>query len=217
MLQEAKALPLTQKDREVIEYFFNHFELDGFIIHGPVKEMSAEERLSHREEERTTLDLAKTVKDTQLGPVKVTVQFSKKEPSEGKLVKEENDREFKSYAMRDDTENKVVLPQFVGFRRQFVEIRKVIQKPVHGFPKLIFPGPWQRASLDFGDENGRYHGQNRVEGQHDQRDRNNKEQFSRPQTFGLDELEFLGFFTNALCPAFVPLLEQLGAGFHIIL
>ena len=46
MLQEAKALPLTQKDREVIEYFFNHFELDGFIIHGPVKEMSAEERLS---------------------------------------------------------------------------------------------------------------------------------------------------------------------------
>jgi len=105
--------PLTQKDREVIEYFFNHFQPDGFIIHGPEREITPEERLGWTEQkEKTTLDFAKTVNDIQLGPVKVTLQFTKKDPSESKLIKEEDGREFKSYDMEVDPENTVYLSKW---------------------------------------------------------------------------------------------------------
>jgi len=110
--EQTKPLRLTKKDREVIEYFFTHFQPDGFIIHHPEKEIPPQERLTYQEKESTTLDLAKVVNDAQLGPVKVTLHFFKKDPSEARLIKKDDDPDYKSYVMDDDPENKVYLSKW---------------------------------------------------------------------------------------------------------
>lgn len=96
--EKTKPSRLTQKDREVIEYFFTHFQPDGFIIHQPEKKIPPQEILTYQEPEKTPLTFAKVVKDAQLGPVKVTLQFTKKDPSKAKLVKKEGG----DYLMEDD-------------------------------------------------------------------------------------------------------------------
>jgi len=106
--EETKPLRLTQKDREVIEYFFTHFQPDGVIIRQPQKEMTAQERLTYQEKGKTALDFAKVVKDAQLGPVKVTLQFTKKKEHSGaKLVKEDSG----DYLMEDE-ETKIYLSKW---------------------------------------------------------------------------------------------------------
>lgn len=105
--EKTKPLRLTKKDREVIEYFFTHFQPDGFIIHQPQKKIPPQEILTYREKEKTPLDFAKVVKDAQLGPVNVTLQFTKKEPSGAKLAKDD----YNNYKMTDE-ETKIYLSKW---------------------------------------------------------------------------------------------------------
>lgn len=95
---QTKPSPLTQKDREAIEYFFTHWMMHGVVIRTESPKEPPKEPFI---KEQTTLDLAKTINDSQLGPVRVVMQFEKKSAAKAKLVKGGN-MGYQSYILNSD-------------------------------------------------------------------------------------------------------------------
>ncbi len=80
----------------------------------------------------------------------------------------------------EDAEDEVVLPELVGFRRDLLELRKIVEEPLQPLPGLVLPGPGHGPPLERRDEGQGQDEQHGAEGQDGRGQREEVEDGSGP-------------------------------------